>query len=108
MRTEYVSRNHFTTLGVGEFTGGLFNQNDDAFGVAPVLVLSYLIGRAFGIPAALFTGRLMTSLLFHESSYDPWAFSGAILLLAICAAVAGFIPARRAASIDPMRALRTE
>ena len=67
-----------------------------------------LIGLAFGIPAALFTGRLMTSLLFHESSYDPWAFSGAILLLAICAAVAGFIPARRAASIDPMRALRTE
>jgi ABC-type lipoprotein release transport system permease subunit len=63
---------------------------------------------AFGIPAALFTGRLMTSLLFHESSYDPWAFSGAILLLAICAAVAGFIPARRTASIDPMGALRTE
>jgi ABC-type antimicrobial peptide transport system permease subunit len=67
-----------------------------------------LLGLALGIPAALFTGHLMTSLLFEVSSYDPLAFSGAILLLGLCAAVAGFIPARRAASIDPMRALRTE
>ena len=67
-----------------------------------------LIGLTFGVPAALFTGHLMTSLLFNESGYNPWAFSGAILLLALCAAVAGFIPARRAASIDPIRALRTE
>ena len=67
-----------------------------------------LIGLALGIPAALFTGHLMTSILFNESGYNPWAFSGAILLLALCAAVAGFIPARRAASIDPIRALRTE
>jgi predicted permease len=67
-----------------------------------------LIGLAFGIPAALFPGHLMTSLLFKVSGYDPLAFSGAILLLALCAAVAGFIPARRAASIDPIRALRME
>jgi len=67
-----------------------------------------LIGLAFGIPAALLTGHLMTSLLFKVSGYDPLAFSGAILLLALCAAVAGFIPARRAASIDPIRALRME
>ena len=67
-----------------------------------------LIGLALGVPAALFAGHLMASLLYEVSGYDPMAFIGSILLLAICAALAGFIPARRAASVDPMQALRTE
>jgi len=67
-----------------------------------------LIGLAFGIPAALFAGHLMGSLLYGVSGYDPLAFLGAIALLAICATVAGFIPARRAATIEPMKALRME
>ncbi len=67
-----------------------------------------LIGLAFGVPAALFAGHLMGSLLYGVSGYDPLAFIGAITLLAICATVAGFIPARRAAAIEPMQALRTE
>ncbi len=67
-----------------------------------------LVGLALGVPAALFAGHLMTSLLYQVSGYDPLALLGAILLLAICAIVAGFIPARRAASIDPMQALRTD
>ncbi|UWZ84788.1 ABC transporter permease [Occallatibacter riparius] len=67
-----------------------------------------LIGLALGVPAALLAGHLMASLLYKVSGYDLLAFSGAILLLTICATVAGFIPARRAASIDPMQALRTE
>ena len=67
-----------------------------------------VIGLALGIPAALFAGHLMTSLLYGVSSYDPVAFLGAIFALGICATMAGFIPARRAASVDPMKALRTE
>jgi ABC-type antimicrobial peptide transport system permease subunit len=67
-----------------------------------------LIGLAIGIPAALIAGHFMASLLYEVKPYDPIAFLGAILLLAICALVAGFIPARRAASIDPMQALRTD
>jgi ABC-type antimicrobial peptide transport system permease subunit len=67
-----------------------------------------LIGLVIGIPAALIAGHFMTSLLYEVQPYDPLAFLGAILLLAICATVAGFIPARRAASIDPMQALRTD
>jgi predicted permease len=67
-----------------------------------------LIGLAFGIPAALVAGHLMTSLLYGVASYDPLAFAGAILVLASCAVIAGLIPARRAASIDPIQALRTE
>ena len=60
------------------------------------------------IPAALIAGHFMASLLYEVKTYDPLEFLGAILLLAICATVAGFIPARRSASIDPMQALRTD
>jgi macrolide transport system ATP-binding/permease protein len=67
-----------------------------------------VLGLSLGIPAALFAGHLMAGLLYSVSGYDPFAFIGAILVLAFFAAIAGFIPARRAASIDPMRALRTE
>jgi macrolide transport system ATP-binding/permease protein len=67
-----------------------------------------LIGLAIGIPGALVAGHFMASLLYEVKTYDPLVFLGAILLLAACATVAGFIPAIRAASIDPMQALRTE
>jgi predicted permease len=67
-----------------------------------------LIGLVLGIPAALYAGYLMKSLLYGVGSYDPWALTGAPFLLVLCAAAAGFIPSRRAASIEPMQALRTE
>jgi predicted permease len=67
-----------------------------------------LIGLALGIPASLYGGYLMKVMLYGVDSYDPMAVTGAPLILVICAAVAGFIPARRAASIEPMEALRTE
>jgi predicted permease len=67
-----------------------------------------LIGLALGIPAALLAGHLMASQLYGVGSYDPLALAGATAVLALCATAAGFIPARRAASIEPMQALRTE
>jgi macrolide transport system ATP-binding/permease protein len=67
-----------------------------------------LLGLALGIPAALLAGRAIAGLLYGVSGNDPLAFVGATLLLVVCAALAGFIPARRAASIDPMKALRTD
>ena len=67
-----------------------------------------VVGLSLGIPAALFAGHLMSGLLYGVSGNDPLALVGATLLLGLSAALAGFIPARRAASIDPMRALRTE
>jgi ABC-type antimicrobial peptide transport system permease subunit len=67
-----------------------------------------LIGLALGIPAALVAGHLMASQLYQVRGYDPTALAGAIVVLALCATVAGFIPARRAASIEPMQALRNE
>jgi predicted permease len=67
-----------------------------------------LVGLALGIPAAILAGHLMASQLYEVPFYDPSALAAAILVLNACAAVAAFIPARRAASIEPMRALRTE
>jgi predicted permease len=71
-------------------------------------LLQVVLGLALGIPAALFAGHLMASQLYGVSAYDPLALAGSTLVLALCAAVAVFIPARRAASIEPMQALRSE
>src|SRR3984957_6529673 len=67
-----------------------------------------LLGVALGIPAAFYAGHLITSLLYGVSGSDPVAYLGATIALAMCAAVAGFVPAPRPASIEPMRALRSE
>lgn len=67
-----------------------------------------VVGLALGVPAAMLAGHLMTNLLYDVSGYDPFALVGAILALAICATLAGFVPARRAASIEPMQALRAD
>jgi len=66
------------------------------------------LGLALGIPCALICGHLMKSQLYGVGSYDSAALAGATVVLAICAIAAGFLPARRAASIEPMKALRTE
>jgi ABC-type antimicrobial peptide transport system permease subunit len=53
-------------------------------------------------------GRLIASMLYGLKSYDPLTLGGAALLLAFVALAASWIPARRAASIDPIKALRHE
>jgi len=67
-----------------------------------------LIGLALGIPAALFTGHLMQSQLYGVGGFDPLALAGSVFVLGLCATAASYIPARRAASIEPMQALRSE
>jgi predicted permease len=66
------------------------------------------LGLAIGIPAALLGGHFIASQLYGVKTYNPLTLAGAVLVLAGFASVAGFIPARRAASIEPMKALRTE
>jgi macrolide transport system ATP-binding/permease protein len=68
----------------------------------------FVAGMVIGVPAALFASRMMKHLLYEISSNDPWAFVGAVTVLGVCATVAALIPAMRAASVDPIRALRTE
>jgi ABC-type antimicrobial peptide transport system permease subunit len=71
-------------------------------------MLLVAIGLVVGIPLAIASTRLLHSFLFGLKSTDPLSLIAVILLLGIVAAVAGFIPARRAARIDPMVALRYE
>jgi putative ABC transport system permease protein len=66
------------------------------------------IGLALGIPAAIATGRLIASQLFGVKPWDLMTLSAATLLLALAAFAAAAIPALRAASVDPMQALRNE
>ena len=64
------------------------------------------IGGGIGLAGALGLGRLARSLLFELQAHDPLALSLAVVLLACVALAAGWVPARRAASVDPMHALR--
>ena len=66
------------------------------------------LGLAIGIPVALAAGRLLSNQLFGVNSYDPAILGLAAAVLSACTLLAGFIPARRAASIDPIQALRVE
>jgi len=66
------------------------------------------IGLGIGIPAAIGAGYLMSSQLFGVAPWNPLLLAGATLLLGLAALCAAVIPARRAASTDPMQALRSE
>ena len=66
------------------------------------------IGLLLGIPAAIGAGKLMTGQLFGVKPWDPVMLTMATLLLALAALLASLIPARRAAGVQPMVALRNE
>jgi predicted permease len=66
------------------------------------------LGLVLGIPILLLGGHYVADQLYSVRPYDPASISGAVLVLAVAAALAGFIPAWRAASIDPVQALRFE
>jgi putative ABC transport system permease protein len=64
------------------------------------------IGLAIGIPAAIAAGKLMTTQLFGVKPWDPMMLAMATLMLGLAALLASAIPARRAAGVEPMVALR--
>jgi predicted permease len=65
-------------------------------------------GIGFGLIVAFVVAHILTSYIFGVKAYDPLTFVTVSSILAIVSLCAGFFPARRAASIDPMRALRAE
>jgi predicted permease len=71
-------------------------------------MLQAVAGLVIGAPIAMLCVRYVKSQLFDITSVNPWVMTGAILTLTLAAAIAGIIPARRAASIDPVKALRIE
>lgn len=70
--------------------------------------LQILIGLLIGIPASIGCARLISAQLYQVKGWDPVVLIASIATLLLCALVASIIPARRAASIDPVKALRTE
>jgi predicted permease len=86
-----------------------------ALGALPRDVLRMVVGRAIGLSAigvivglaaAVALGRVIQGQLFGISAFDPLTFSGVALVLGASAAVASFVPARRATKLDPAHALR--
>ncbi|AXC11279.1 protein of unknown function DUF214 [Acidisarcina polymorpha] len=71
-------------------------------------VILVLVGLGFGLVGAYFVGRAMRSTLFGVGAMDFSAFGAVGLILVIAALLACWLPARRAASVEPMRVLRTE
>ena len=66
------------------------------------------VGLAIGVPSAYLLSRYVSSQLFGVTPTDIWTAFGAVTILTAVAAGAGFLPARRASTIDPIQALRYE
>jgi ABC-type antimicrobial peptide transport system permease subunit len=66
------------------------------------------IGAAVGLPLAILCVRFLGSMLYHLSPFDPLSIVLAMCCAALVASTAAFLPAWRAASVDPMTALRYE
>jgi hypothetical protein len=71
-------------------------------------LLQLAIGVALGVPAAVAAGRLLRATLFGISPDDPAVLVAGIGILTLASLVAAMIPARRAATLDPVRALRVD
>jgi predicted permease len=70
--------------------------------------LQILIGLLIGIPISIACSKLISAQLYQVKGWDPLVLGGAVLALSVCALFASIIPAQRAASINPVKALRTE
>ena len=88
-----------------------------ALGATPGRLIASIVGRGLtlsaigigvGCAGALGLGRLLASLLYGLPANDPLALSGAIVVFALVALGACWLPARRASRVDPIAALRAE
>ncbi len=77
-------------------------------GVLSESMMLVLLGLAIGLPAALACGRFVASQLYGVQFTDPWIIGSSAALLLVTALAASFLPARRAALLDPLIALREE
>ena len=63
-------------------------------------------GLAFGLAGSLWAVRFVETLLFHQQARDPMTFAGAAVVLVAVGVLAAWMPARRAARLDPATVLR--
>ena len=88
-----------------------------ALGAMPAAILRSVLGRAavylagglaIGLAAAWVLSALVSGFLFQIQPHDPWIYAGVAASLVATGVIAAFIPARRAARVDPLVALRLE
>jgi ABC-type antimicrobial peptide transport system permease subunit len=84
------------------------NRSDVVAMILRSVLLQTLLGLVIGIPVAFYGVTLVKSQLYELTTVSSGALVLAVGMLLAAACVAGVIPARRAASVDPVRALRTE
>ena len=70
--------------------------------------MQIMIGLLIGIPVSVACARLIAAQLYHVKGWDPLVLAGAVVALGLCALLASIIPAQRAASVNPVQALRVE
>jgi predicted permease len=72
------------------------------------VVVWILAGLLVGLPVSLGGGRLVRTMLFGLSGFDPFSLAAAVIVLVIAGLAAGYLPARKASRVDPVIALRHE
>jgi predicted permease len=104
--TAYAVERRTSEIGVRMALGA--NRNNVIRLVLRGAFLQIMIGLALGIPISIGCSRLIAAQLYQVKGWDPMVLAGSIAALGVCALLASIIPARRAASINPVKALRTE
>jgi putative ABC transport system permease protein len=88
-----------------------------ALGATPRKILTMVVrqgsvmvvtGLVLGLAAAVFAAKLLKDFLYQVNAVDPWTYIGVAILLLIVGSAAALVPARRAAAVEPMQALREE
>jgi len=104
--TAYSVSRRFTEIGIRMALGA---QRTHVLGLILRHTLTLTaIGIGFGLASASVVTRSLRAMLFELNPVDPGTFIGVAVLFAVVAAVAAFIPARRATRIDPLVAIRTD
>jgi len=102
----YVVAQRAREIGIRSALGAEPRQIKEMF-LLQGLALSGL-GVVVGLVAAAGLGRLMSSVLFGVEPFDPASYAAAVGVIVAAAALASYVPARRAAAIDPIETLRAE